>query len=158
MASLSQGLDETASPEVAAGGTIIRFQKNDVDRSQSTQIDMDLGEAKNDPAPAAELPSFLRHREPVQEAESPAAPVGDTVEVLTPPTEAAATPSEDVSPRPVILDLPEIPADDATDAGLGALSALARGLTVTPDGMAIVETVVADLRAWLARQNSQNAG
>lgn len=182
VAALSQDLDVSASPEVAPGGTVVKFQEKAPRRPEAAQIDMDLGEpAESQPLPnTSDLPSFLSKPAPLVPDEPDLA---ETIEVVeTPATQAAEAsatteahqpaaagsdhsekPAEvaeayEETRRPLIAQVDDVPLDDDIQAVAGLLSALAPVVALTAAQRNEIKPVVSELRDWLNRFENQLAG
>lgn len=158
VSSFSQSLDESASPAVAEGGTVIRFQDMASARPAASQIDMDLGE----PSPAPETPtptvsdidatqSPSRDATPIDETELP-----DTVELVEAPVVDNEV-SEAPEPRALHIEIAVAPPEHELSIEPGPLSVLSNLPNVSSENLHIVQSVVRDLRSWLERRDTERA-
>lgn len=106
---------------------------------------------------AARLPSFL-HRAP-----APATPDGDAAAEPGSPAMAAAPETQSgtespAAPRARVIEAPDPPDEAQIPAGPGLLTRLSAQTGLSPAQAAQIAPLAADLKAWLARQDSPRAG
>lgn len=178
---LSQGLDETAAAEPAVvDDTVVHLHARPAPEEVSDgQMGMDLQSPDEAPAPATpELPSFLTKPSRIK-TELPADPAVEPqqasleIEPDEAPEQQQAVPDEmpsdlvqdeapvveaDEKPKPTIVDVADVPADDAIEAGPGLLTGVIALERLTPNQAREVNPVLAELRAWVERQEAISAG
>jgi DNA-binding transcriptional MerR regulator len=114
--------------------------------------------------PAAEPKQASLEIDPVVDATSEPAPAEDVVEAESaiPATEESvddlAVPSPAPQPRPLIVQVANVPADDAIEADPGLLSNLVALETLTPQQAGELKPLAIELRAWIERQEAISAG
>ncbi|WP_171174169.1 MerR family transcriptional regulator [Ruegeria sp. HKCCD8929] len=140
VAALSQGLNETATPDAAESGTVVKLTGQRPAVDTSTQIDMDLGEPAEDVKmpTASEPPEFLAEQN------------------------AADHPDESGMPEPVAateaVSDTESPGPEAAHIAPGPLTHVWTAERFDPALLRQIAPIAQDLRAWLERVQTQAAG
>jgi len=158
VAEQSQDLEDSATPAPESGGNVVRFKAQPADIDEALQFDMDLGE----PVPTEVLQKIVSDSAPALADEDDDDSEGD-VEILSAPRqETAETPEpaqadmaeeEEVqAPRPLAIEVADIPADDVIEAEPGPLSALADIHVLPVAAQSGIRPRAAELQAWLDRQ------
>lgn len=95
-----------------------------------------------------DAPSPIVAGHPTESADS------DSVEAIS--SDAAIEATE--APKPILVDVADVPADDAIEADDGILSGLIALETLTPDQAGMLKPLAVELRAWVEQQEAIPAG
>ncbi|MCE8511115.1 MerR family transcriptional regulator [Ruegeria pomeroyi] len=159
----SQDLEDSASPSPQSGGNVVRFNAQPSDRDSAIQFDMDLGE----PVPTEVLQKIVADSSPApseddEEDETPGdveilsapEPAVDPVQNKTPEDAVEDTPPQeaDAPPRPLAIEVADIPADDDIEAEPGLLTALAEIHDLPAAAQSGILPLATKLQSWLDRQ------
>ena len=106
--------------------------------------------------PAEEPAEVIEEEAPSPMDAEPSTESADSESVEAAPSEPAAEVPE--PPKPIQVEVAEVPADDAIEADDGILSGLIALETLTPDQAGMLKPLAAELRAWVEQQEAISAG
>ncbi|MCV2889222.1 MerR family transcriptional regulator [Ruegeria aquimaris] len=155
IASLSQGLDDSAGAELEDSGNVVRFNAPKQVPSGAVQIDMDLGEENS---LGSLFPDIVSEASETDDSDAPEDIDGDDmaegVDIVT----LSASEQRADDPRP--KDEPQSRTDgqretaheEETEIQPGLLGLLAQVTNLPPDATPEIEPLVDQLKGWLSRQ------